>query len=78
MDDYRDAEPGKILHELRFGELAHFHRVAAHPLLRNRRCNTAVYLIVLHEAWKWIRRSLTAQGPPGRRDSLPRINRSLW
>ena len=42
MDDYRDAEPGKILHELRFGELAHFHRVPAHPLLRNRRCNSAV------------------------------------
>src|SRR6202040_3804991 len=27
MDDYRNAEPGKILHELRFGELAHFQRI---------------------------------------------------
>ena len=31
-DDYRDAQPGKILHELRFGELAHFHAIPHHPL----------------------------------------------
>src|SRR6202030_3712324 len=40
MDDYRDAEPGKILHELRFGELAHFSPCSAYPLLQNRSCNS--------------------------------------
>jgi glycogen debranching enzyme len=31
LDPYRDAEPGKIPHELRQGELAHFRRVPHTP-----------------------------------------------
>ncbi len=51
-DDERDAEPGKIPHELRFGELAHFHEIPHTPYYGTADA-TILYLIVLHEMWKW-------------------------
>jgi len=51
-DDWRDAQPGKIPHELRSGELAHFHLIPHTPYYGTADA-TILYLIVLHEAWKW-------------------------
>ena len=51
-DDYHDAEPGKIAHEMRFGELAHFKQIPHTPYYGTADA-TILYLITLHEAWKW-------------------------
>jgi glycogen debranching enzyme len=49
-DDHRDAEPGKIMHELRLGELAHFKAIPHTPYYGTADA-TLLYLIVLHTAW---------------------------
>lgn len=51
-DDWRDAQPGKILHEVRFGELAHFRRVPFTPYYGTADA-TILYLIVLSETYRW-------------------------
>jgi glycogen debranching enzyme len=53
LDDWRDAQPGKILHEIRRGELAHFHKVPHTPYYGTADA-TILYLITLHETWKWL------------------------
>ena len=51
-DDLRDAEPGKILHELRLGELAYF-KLIPHTPYYGTADATPLYLVTLHAAWRW-------------------------
>jgi glycogen debranching enzyme len=53
VDDYRDAQPGKILHEIRFGELAD-RKLIPHTPYYGTADATALYLITLSEAWNWL------------------------
>jgi glycogen debranching enzyme len=51
-DDWRDAQPGKILHEIRFGELAHFQLIPFTPYYGTADA-TILYLLVLSETYRW-------------------------
>lgn len=52
VDDWRDAQPGKMLHEVRFGELATFHQIPFTPYYGTADA-TILYIIVLSEAYRW-------------------------
>jgi glycogen debranching enzyme len=51
-DDFRDAQPGKILHEIRFGELAHF-KLIPHVPYYGTADATILFPILLSETFRW-------------------------
>ena len=51
-DDFRDAEPGKIAHELRRGELARFHEIPHTPYYGTHDA-PALYVLALWNAFRW-------------------------
>ncbi len=51
-NDWRDAQPGKILHEMRFGELAHFDETPHGPYYGTADASI-LFLLALSEAFRW-------------------------
>jgi len=52
LDDFRDEEPGKILHEIRFGELTHFDERPHSPYFGTADA-TPLFLVLLDEYERW-------------------------
>ncbi|HEY7628080.1 MAG TPA: glycogen debranching N-terminal domain-containing protein [Ilumatobacteraceae bacterium] len=52
VDDWRDAEPGKLPHELRRGELAHRHLIPHSPYYGSHETQ-ALYCLALWNVWRW-------------------------
>ena len=52
VDDFRDEEPGKILHEIRFGELTHFGERPHSPYFGTADA-TPLFLVLLDEYERW-------------------------
>jgi glycogen debranching enzyme/putative sterol carrier protein len=75
LDDFRDAEPGKILHEFRFGELTAFEEVPQSPYYGSAD-STMWYLILLDEFERWTGRvDLVRQAEPIARAALEWIDK---
>jgi glycogen debranching enzyme len=52
MDDFREEEPGRILHELRFGELTHFKERPQSPYFGASDA-TPLFLVLMDEYERW-------------------------
>ncbi len=52
VDDWRDAQPGKILHEIRRGELAQLHEVPHTPYYGTIEA-TILWIVTLAETYRW-------------------------
>jgi glycogen debranching enzyme len=64
VDEFRDAEPGKILHELRHGELTYFEERPHSPYYGSADA-TPLFLIVLDEYERWTGDGETVQALEG-------------
>jgi glycogen debranching enzyme len=74
-DDFRDQEPGKILHEIRFGELTETGELPYSPYFGSAD-STPLFLIVLDELERWTGdRELVRELEPNARAALEWIDR---
>jgi glycogen debranching enzyme len=75
LDEFRDEEPGKILHEMRMGELTAFEERPHSPYF-GAADSTPLYLVLLDEFERWTgRRDVVKELEPSARAALEWIDR---
>jgi glycogen debranching enzyme len=75
VDDFRDEEPGKILHEIRFGELTHFGERPHSPYFGTADA-TPLFLVLLDEYDRWTGNADVVRAlEPNAREALDWIDR---
>src|ERR671934_251365 len=78
VDDFRDEEPGKILHEIRFGELTHFDERPHSPYYGTADA-TPLFLILLDEVERWTGNTeLVRELEPHRRNKETGLENQCW
>ena len=73
VDDFRDEEPGKILHELRFGEMTAFEERPHSPYYGSAD-STMLWLILLEEYVSWSGRADIRAKAQTERHESPRVD----
>ena len=76
-DPFTEEQPGRILHELRRGEMARAGEIPHVPYFGTVDA-TPLWLVLLHETWRWTGDDSAGPRAPAQRGARARLDRPIW